>query len=136
MKIAKIYKYLDEGGKLDIEATGVTFKSEYDPSVNKQANIKLMRGSDTKDLTLNHDKDNEFDDFALEILYNNLDVGYIPKNKDIQVTTVNGRDRRAYIKGVNKMLIEYNGELKCTLKKVYGGYSGKHCGFSVEVRKA
>lgn len=139
MKQDKIHRLLDDGATLTINAVGVTFKSIKFPNVNRQENIKLMKeGFDQQDTVINliPEPNNEFDSEAILLDYSGYDCGYIPKDSSIGIITSTGANRRYYVKGVNKILNAYKSELQAEVSGVYGGYNGRHFGFSVEISKA
>ena len=135
----KLHKYLDDGAVFTINAVGVTFKSSSYPQINRQTNIIEMKEgveAEDREIELRADTNNKFDDYALEIMYEGYDTGFIPKNNDIHIKTAEGKGRRAYVKGINKMLLEYPNKLEVEVEGIYGGYKGRHLGFSVSVSKA
>ena len=136
MKQDKIHRLLDEGATLIINAVGVTFKSDNFPNVNRQENIKLMKeGYDQQDtpIDLIPEPSNEFDNEAILLDYQGYDCGYVPRDSSVGVITSTGKNRRYHVKGVNKILNAYKGGLQAEVSGVYGGYGGKHLGFSVEI---
>jgi hypothetical protein len=135
MTASKIHTYLDEGCVVNFNATGVTFPSVIKPNLHRQDIIKEMKEDNSKEISLIFETDNPYDDYAISIRYEGLDVGFVPKNTDIQIKIPAGKVRRVYEKSINQIMHEYSGELKAEIDAVFGGYDGKHLGFSVNVWK-
>lgn len=139
MKIEQIHKLLDEDATLTITATGVSFVSTRYMNVNRQANIQMMQegvNAEDREVKLIADPENPYDKFALEIIYEGYDCGWIPKDANIQVDTVDNKSRRVFVKGVNEALLSYNKKLAVEVDRIYGGNNGRYFGFTVEVQKA
>lgn len=135
MNKVSIHKYLDNEGTITLSASGVTFPCVNQANLHRQQVIEQMKDAENVTLRIVPEPSNPYDEYALRIDWNEYDVGYIPKNADVEMMKNNGRPRRLYSKNINKILAEYPSELTVTLNSVYGGYNGKHYGFSVNISK-
>lgn len=138
MKEAKLHKLLDDGAVLTVTAVGVSFKSSYFPKDNRQDNIKVMKDKlmlEGRLIQLIKEPKNEYDSNAILLVYEGLDIGYIPKNTTVNITTATRKNRRASVDGFNKILNAYDTKLIALVKNIYGGYNGKHYGVSIDIMK-
>ena len=136
MNQAKIYEYLNNGGTITVSASGVTFPSTLNPNEHRQDTIRSVQETLNIPLTLTFEPDNPYDQYAIRIDYNGKDMGYIPAKSSIEILTSRGTPKRLFDKLINKILCEYDKPLKAQLSAVYGGYNGKHLGFSVSISKS
>lgn len=140
MNTKTIHRYLNEGATLNVKATGLVFECLKYPKTNRQEYIRDMKDGveqEDRDIELVFEDGNKYDEYAIRLDYEGVDVGYIPRNTDVTITTVgNKRTRIAYSKDINKILREFDGTLIAEVEAVYGGYSGKHYGYTVNIWKA